>query len=44
MKPANMQKCSPRRAARQRFGCYPEGSINFAQLGVLTNLEAALTH
>jgi hypothetical protein len=28
----------------KRFGCYPEGSIIFAQLGVLTNLEAALTH
>src|SRR6267378_3143223 len=26
-----------------RFDCYPEGSIIFAQLGVLTNLEAALT-
>lgn len=25
-----------------RFDCYPEGSIIFAQLGVLTNLEAAL--
>jgi|KBSSwiStaDraftv2_1062776.scaffolds.fasta_scaffold818511_1 ketosteroid isomerase-like protein len=28
----------------KRFDCYPEGSIIFAQLGVLTNLEAALTH
>src|SRR5260370_15313461 len=26
-----------------RFDCYPEGSIIFAQLGVLTKLEAALT-
>src|SRR5258705_3982053 len=26
-----------------RFDCYPEGSIIFAQLGVLTNLEADLT-
>ena len=26
-----------------RFDCYPEGSIIFAQLGVLTNLETALT-
>jgi hypothetical protein len=26
-----------------RFDCYPEGSIIFAQLGVLTNLQAALT-
>ena len=26
-----------------RFDCYPEGSVIFAQLGVLTNLEAALT-
>ena len=25
-----------------RFDCYPEGSIIFAQLGVLTDLEAAL--
>lgn len=25
-----------------RFDCYPEGSIIFAQLGVLTNLQAAL--
>ena len=25
-----------------RFDCYPEGSVIFAQLGVLTNLEAAL--
>jgi len=28
----------------KRFDCYPEGSIIFAQLGVLTNLEAALSH
>ncbi|MDV6271033.1 nuclear transport factor 2 family protein [Rhodococcus globerulus] len=28
----------------KRFDCYPEGSIIFAQLGVLANLEAALTH
>jgi ketosteroid isomerase-like protein len=27
-----------------RFDCYPEGSVIFAQLGVLTNLEAALNH
>jgi hypothetical protein len=26
-----------------RFDCYPEGSVIFAQLGVLTNLHAALT-
>lgn len=25
-----------------RFDCYPGGSIIFAQLGVLTNLQAAL--
>lgn len=25
-----------------RFDCYPEGSIIFGQLGVLTNLQAAL--
>jgi ketosteroid isomerase-like protein len=25
-----------------RFDCYPEGSVIFAQLGVLTNLQAAL--
>ena len=25
------------------FGCYPEGTIIFAQLGVLANLHAALT-
>ena len=28
----------------KRFDCYPEGSVIFAQLGVLTNLEAALTN
>ncbi|MDT5094924.1 MAG: hypothetical protein QOH60_4287 [Mycobacterium sp.] len=28
----------------KRFDCYPEGSIIFAQLGVLTNLEGALAH
>jgi ketosteroid isomerase-like protein len=27
----------------KRFDCYPEGSIIFAQLGVLTNLSAALS-
>jgi ketosteroid isomerase-like protein len=26
----------------KRFDCYPEGSVIFAQLGVLTNLEAAV--
>jgi ketosteroid isomerase-like protein len=26
----------------KRFDCYPEGSIIFAQLGVLNNLDAAL--
>lgn len=26
----------------KRFDCYPEGSIVFAQLGVLTNLQASL--
>ena len=26
----------------KRFDCYPEGSIIFAQLGVLSNLDAAL--
>ena len=26
----------------KRFDCYPEGSVIFAQLGVLTNLDAAL--
>jgi ketosteroid isomerase-like protein len=28
----------------KRFDCYPEGSVIFAQLGVLTNLSAALRH
>ena len=28
----------------KRFDCYPEGSVIFAQLGVLTNLDAALRH
>ena len=28
----------------KRFDCYPEGSIIFAQLGVLKNLDAALSH
>ena len=28
----------------KRFDCYPEGSVIFAQLGVLTNLGAALRH
>jgi ketosteroid isomerase-like protein len=28
----------------KRFDCYPEGSIIFAQLGVLNNLGAALSH
>src|SRR6478736_469272 len=28
----------------KRFDCYPEGSVIFAQLGVLNNLEAALSH
>ena len=28
----------------KRFDWYPEGSIMFAQLGVLTNLGAALEH
>jgi ketosteroid isomerase-like protein len=28
----------------KRFDCYPEGSIIFAQLGVLTNLDAAMSH
>src|SRR5258708_17148132 len=27
----------------QRFNCYPAGTIMFAQLGVLSNLAAALT-
>ena len=28
----------------KRVDCYPEGSIMFVQLGVLTNLGAALEH
>jgi hypothetical protein len=28
----------------KRFGCYPEGSVIFAQLGVLNNLDAASGH
>jgi ketosteroid isomerase-like protein len=28
----------------KRFDCYPEGSIIFAQLGVLNKLDAALRH
>jgi ketosteroid isomerase-like protein len=28
----------------KRFDCYPEGSVIFAQLGVLNNLDAALGH
>ena len=28
----------------KRFDCYPEGSVVFAQLGVLSNLAAALRH
>jgi ketosteroid isomerase-like protein len=28
----------------KRFDCYPEGSVIFAQLGVLTNLNEALAH
>jgi ketosteroid isomerase-like protein len=28
----------------KRFDCYPEGSVIFAQLGVLNNLDAALSH
>jgi ketosteroid isomerase-like protein len=28
----------------KRFDCYPEGTIIFAQLGVLSNLDAALRH
>jgi hypothetical protein len=27
----------------KRFDCYPEGSIIFAQLGVLRNIDAALS-
>jgi len=28
----------------KRFDCYPEGSVIFAQLGVLNNLDPALSH
>ena len=28
----------------KRFDCYPEGTIIFAQLGILNNLDAALRH
>jgi hypothetical protein len=28
----------------KRFDCYPEGSIILTQLGVLKNLDAALSH
>jgi ketosteroid isomerase-like protein len=28
----------------KRFDCYPEGSVIFAQLGVLNSLDAALSH
>jgi len=28
----------------KRFDCYPEGSIIFAQLGVLNNLDGAMSH
>ena len=28
----------------KRFDCYPEGSVILAQLGVLNNLSAALSH
>jgi ketosteroid isomerase-like protein len=28
----------------KRFDCYPEGSVILAQLGVLNNLDAALSH
>lgn len=28
----------------KRFDCYPSGTIIMSQLGVLTNLEAVLTH
>lgn len=28
----------------KKFDCYPEGSVILAQLGVITNLEAAVTH
>jgi ketosteroid isomerase-like protein len=28
----------------QKFDCFPEGSVILTQLGVISNLEAALTH
>jgi ketosteroid isomerase-like protein len=28
----------------KRFDCYPEGTVIFAQLGVLSNLDAAVGH
>jgi ketosteroid isomerase-like protein len=28
----------------KRFDCYPEGTVIFAQLGILNNLEAAVGH
>jgi hypothetical protein len=27
----------------QSFNCYPSGTVIFAQLGVLSNIEAAVT-
>ena len=28
----------------KRFDCYPEGTVIFAQLGILNNLDAAVGH
>ena len=28
----------------QSFDCYPSGTVIFAQLGVLSNIEAAIAH
>jgi hypothetical protein len=28
----------------QSFNCYPSGTVIFAQLGVLSNIEAAVAH
>jgi ketosteroid isomerase-like protein len=28
----------------KRFDCYPEGTVIFAQLGILNNLDAAVSH
>ena len=28
----------------QSFNCYPSGTVIFAQLGVLSNIEAAIAH